>query len=319
LTRSEAELRRESNGRESWVFRAADPRGLLGAHARLVSDAMHPGERVRYLLYSPMWEGRGGPFGIHAEPASHALAVTDARFIVSRDRHDPAAPPEVIEIPFEAVVCLESGSALMLGWLVVHFVEGGSLRSVTVLYRALGRAHFTAAVRASRSLSSPGSDRTRIGSMSWASVWNELGDRFREELEPLVAEAESPIAVATWPAVWARRRRSREGATCAAPEGALVGSDLGLISVGHDPNALPRSPNFGVNALLFPIAALRAVTLVDRTTTGPFVLALRLEIGRRGVAGVVELPFPGERLAAVEDVLAPLGLRDGAGGIAWSS
>jgi len=89
LARPETELRRESNGRESWVFRAADPSELLGVHAEHIGRALDPGEELRYLLYSPMWEGHGGPFDITAPPASHAVAVSERRFLISRDPHLP--------------------------------------------------------------------------------------------------------------------------------------------------------------------------------------------------------------------------------------
>ncbi len=319
LTRPEAELRRESNGLESWVFRAAHPGELLGIHAERVGRALKRGEKLHYLLYSPMWEGRGGPFGIRAEPASHAVAVTDSRFVISRDPHSDAALPTLQSIPFAEVLGIESGSALMLAWLVIHYLRDGSPHLVTVLYRALGRAHFATAVKAYRSLTASALGVAPHAALGWPTVWGEIGERYQEEVQPVLVDAESPLSSVAWPCLPARRRRSRAGLSCAAPEGALVLSTHGLLAVGHDPRALPRSPNFGVNALAVPYATLRAVTLVDRTTSGPFVLAVRIEIGHDATAETLEVPFPGERLPAVENALAPLAQRFAAAGIIWSS
>lgn len=320
LMRPEAELRRESNGRESWVFFAAQPSELLGVHAEQVGRALRPGEEVRYLLYSPMWEGHGGPFGIRATPASHAIAVTESRFLISRDEHVDGAPPTLLSIPFAAVLAVESGSALMLAWLVVYFVEAGAPRPAIVLYRALGRNHVTAAVRACRSAAFPELSGGRGAATTWPAVWDRVGERQREELEPLLAEAEQPLAAAAWPAVVGRRRRGRQDRPIGiAPAGALLVSTRGLLVVGDDPTASPRSPNVGVNAVCIPFDALRAATFEDRTTNGPCVVGLRLEVDRGGANTTAEFLFPGESLREVERTLAALGDHRAVKDIVWSS
>jgi len=319
LARPEAELRRQSNGKESWVFRAAHPSQLLGVHAGQVGQVLRPGEVLHYVLYSPMWEGSGGPFGIRAEPASHAVVVTDSRFMISRDQHSDAVPPTLLSIPFEAVLCVESGSALMLGWLVIRYAEEGSPRAATLLYRALGRAHFAAALRSYRSVSQVDGLVVQSRPARWQGVWDQIGERYREEIEPLLTDFESPISTVAWPALYGRRRkRSRESLVCTAPAGALVVSTHGLFSIGDDPQALPRSPNFGVNALFVPPDALQAVTLADKTASGSFVLALQLRIGRHGAAVPVEVLFPGERLHEVEHALGALAEHPVSKDIAWS-
>jgi hypothetical protein len=59
--------------------------------------------------------------------------------------------------------------------------------------------------------------------------------------------------------------------------------------------------------------------MTDRTTSGAFVLALHLEVGRGRVVQAVELPFPGEKGQAIECAFAPVGKRFAAGGVTWSS
>jgi len=267
-----------------------------------------------------MWVGQGGPFGIRAAPASHGIATTDHRFIISANRHIAGEPPTLVSIPFSAVLCVESGSALMLGWLVIRFMEAGSARSATVLYRALGRKHCLTAVRAYRTALRGGRADRREPATRWTDVSKRIGERAWEELEPLLVEGEEPLAAASWKAVhgWRRRRRA-EHLSCLAPAGAIVVSSDALLVVGGDPNALPRSPNFGINAVCVPFDALRAASLVDVTTSGPCVLALRLELGREGATETVLTPFPGEQLREVEDALARLAGRLALKEVRWSS
>lgn len=102
-----------SSGREPWVYEAETPQDLLGVHAELIASSLLPAEGLRYLLYSPIWDGDWAPFGITAQPASHALAITDTRFLLSRNLHREDAEPEVISIPFERVLWAEYGNAIL--------------------------------------------------------------------------------------------------------------------------------------------------------------------------------------------------------------
>lgn len=320
LARPEAELRRESNGRESWVFRAANPNELLGVHAEQVGRALQPGEALRFLLYSPMWEGHGGPFGIGAPPASHAVAVTERRFVISRDTHIDSEPPALLSIPFSTVLWIESGDAAMFAWLVIRYVDAGAVRSVTVLYRALGQHHFAAAIRAYRAAAFPELCHARTGALPWSAVWRRIGERQREDVEPLLVEAEQPLAVAAWPALagWNRKRGPNQPGFI-APAGALLVSSRGVLAVGDEPPTRVAGIKFGVNAVAVPDDTLRAVTFEDRTTSGPCVVALRLQAGRDAVTSNVEVLFPGESLPEIEAALGACREHPAVREIAWSS
>jgi len=320
LARPEAELRRESTGRESWVFRASRTSELLGVHAGEVGRALPAGETARYLLYSPMWEGSGGPFGIRAAPASHGMAVTERRFIISRDPHAAGTPPTTLSIPYETVLGVESGSALMLAWVVLWHAEAGAPQATTVLYRALGRKHVTALLRAYRAASSP----TRLGDRdclpAWAAVWDKLGARYREEIEPLLLDGERPLSAVAWNTLHGRWRNGRsDHVVSVAPAGGIVASSDGLFLVGEDPQTLQGSPGFGVNVHCVPSDALRAATLADVTTGGPWLLELRLALGRSGATETVLARFPGEQVRQVADALASVAGHLTPRGTPWSS
>src|SRR5437667_6696230 len=113
----------QSTGREPGVFRAERPEELFGVHADLIAAALTPGERLRYLLYAPIWDGGEAPFGIWSHPASHAVAVTEHRFLLSEDRHTKGIIPSVRAIPFDQVLYVELGRALLLGWFAIRFIE----------------------------------------------------------------------------------------------------------------------------------------------------------------------------------------------------
>jgi len=155
-----------SSGKEPYVFKVDNPRHL----ADLIGTTLYPEESLLYLLYSPiwesekrvfdfktapasLWEGERALLGAHIYPASHALAVTDRRFIISEDRHIKGITPTVQVIPFQKVICVDLGSALILGWLGIRFVEKDRISSTGLLFTtSTGRHHFHAAVREYRRL-----------------------------------------------------------------------------------------------------------------------------------------------------------------------
>jgi len=320
LVRPEAELRRESDGRESWVFRASDPAELLGIHADQIRHALFAAEEVRYLVYSPRWDGGGGPFGVRADPASHAVALTDRRFIISRDTHVDGAPPTVLSIPFEAVLCIESGTALMLGWMVIHFADAGSARSATVLHRAIGHDHFAAAIRAYRLQACSDLPARGAPPLAWPEVLSGVEERHREELGPLLIAPELPLSAAAWPALCGRERRRRHGNRVSATQaGAVVGSTHGVFIVGDDPHTPPGSLNFGVNVVCVAAAAVQIVDLMDRTISGPSAVAIRLHLRRGDTSMSLEVAFPGSALDGVRTALGALAIPPAIRQLEWSS
>jgi hypothetical protein len=140
-----------SSGKEPYVFRVERPddlRGLhIGVHADLMERALRPDEGLLYLLYAPVWPEKKGPFGLHATPASHAVAVTKYRFIISEDRHKEGIAPTVQSIPFDQVLYVQLGSALCLGWFVIQFVEGKKTFCTTLFFTATGIGYFETLIR----------------------------------------------------------------------------------------------------------------------------------------------------------------------------
>lgn len=141
-----------SDGRECWIFSAAGPEELFGVHGDAIAGALAPGEPLRRLVYFPIWDATATPFGQPAEPASHALAVTCRRFLLSINAHRRGRPPRVIEVPFERLLAVEWGESLLSGWAALHHVSGGQPAALVWMFRSTaGRHHVVAALRAWRS------------------------------------------------------------------------------------------------------------------------------------------------------------------------
>jgi hypothetical protein len=145
------ETARRHSGHEPYAHRVADPRDLPGTHADNMMAGLAPGEKFRYLLYSPIWEGKWAPFGITTEPASHAIALAHDRFLISRDSHVESAAPPLSTIPSADVLYLQLGSSFCLGWFAVLFAEQAGPACESLLFPAIGRDRFAAAIRQYRS------------------------------------------------------------------------------------------------------------------------------------------------------------------------
>jgi hypothetical protein len=101
-----------------------------------MQKALRRDEGLLYLLYSPIWPGKNGPFGLYAMPASHAVAVTKYRFIISEDRHMEGITPTVQSIPFDKVFYIELGNALLLGWFSIEFIVDDKPSCATLFFPA---------------------------------------------------------------------------------------------------------------------------------------------------------------------------------------
>jgi hypothetical protein len=77
-----------SDGREPWVFSVDRPDELSGRHEALMVRSLPAGERVRHLLYTPLWAGNDAPFGLGAGTPPRESRITppwsEARASVSR-------------------------------------------------------------------------------------------------------------------------------------------------------------------------------------------------------------------------------------------
>ena len=282
-----------SHGHEPFVYRAERPKDLLGVHAEVIADGLLPGEPLRYLLYAPIWDGRDAPFGIHAEPASHAVAVAEDRFLISRNTHTEGIEPTLRIIPFNKVLVVELGTAHLLGWFSIRFADGNSLGRHSILCRSVAIEHFASAVREYRSADARARRRElRQFPAQWKRVWQKMSVPQAREMRPLVADGERPLAVIQTRQRWAFRRGFWGNVpVCLACEGVLVATDLGLLHAGDEPAPGPGHRTYGVDVASVPWQALMGARIRREVRHGQLLPHLRLELRRGDVTTVLDMPF----------------------------
>lgn len=298
-----------SNGREPWIFRATDPQELCGRHADLIASALDPRDRVHYLLYSPIFDARCGLFGIHGAPASHAVALTQDRFVISSDPHANARPATVESVPLEKILAVELGSALVLGWLAIRFAADNTLRSVVVLFGTSGTHHFEALVRAQRRLAAPW---VAMGaeSVPRAELWRSTLPYLGAAVEPLLLDDEQIVCALHWHEAW-RSVRSRWTTTqaCTSTPGLLLASRLGVLWVASEPRVRPNVLSFGVNATSIRWSALRGAS-VEQGAGDHSTPRLRLALESHGVSLGLDIQLDDQGARAASHAIEWLGRRD---------
>jgi len=288
-----------TSGRECWVFRAHTPDELCGYHPRLIGSALAPGERLHYLLYSPVFDAKDGPFRVGGAPGSHAVGITANAFLVSRDPHAEEPRQSITRIALDAVSSVEIGCALALGWVVVRFAGPRGPASCPVLFGGQGMEHFRAVVRAYRRL---GRDERALSEarLDWPKVWHNVPTYIRTELEPLVEETERPLAMLRTPERWtAEKRWWGRRPVCASASGLLVATSRGLLWAASEPRPRPEGLSFGVNVTVVRPDRVRGAAIASRESMG----VLRLRAGGKEASYDLEVPFDGEDVALAQEIV----------------
>jgi hypothetical protein len=290
----------KSRGRELHVFKADSPEGLLGVHTDLIASSLKPEERIHYLLYAPIREAGNAPFGIHAETASHALAVTDHRFLISKDRHIDKVTPTVQDIPFSQVICVEIGSALLLGWLAIHFIENGQLSCASLFYTARGSHHFERAIHAFRQLYGKTNNHWPAESIPWTEVWEQTPKPQTEILKSIILEEEKPAYLFHSTETWGTEKRRRKQ-VCLATEGLLLITDWGVLHAVDERPISPHILSYGVNVYCIPPGVLYSASYLEKEEHGLCRHILRLQAGKPPAIMNIDIPFDGNAHDNVAD------------------
>ncbi len=293
-----------SCGREVMVFPVEGPEDLPGVHPTLIGSALRPGERLHCLLYAPIWDGEGAPFGFHGEPGSHAVAVTDDRLLVSRDAHRKRLAPSLQVIPFANVLSVEFGGSLLPGWFVVRYSDGARVAAATILYEATyGVEHFGALVRGYRAAARPVRRPPVPSPLAWPELWRRVAPRQAGRLRPVLVEGESLVAYACSAQTWGTRSSLwGKAPVCVAEEGALVVTDRGVVHVVNEPDLRPGIWSYGINVCCIPHEALRSCRVVEQVCAGVPLQHLRLGLARGQAAWDMDIPV-GDLSARVADCL----------------
>jgi hypothetical protein len=299
-----------SHGREPFVYRAQQPRDLLGVHAEVIASGLSPGKPLRYLFYCPIWAGHKAPFGIHAEPASHAVAVAEDRFLISRNPHIEGVEPTLAVIPFDKVLLVELGTAHLLGWFSIRFVGGGEVNRLSMLFRSVGIEHFEAAVREYRMADAKDHPGGQVHNPAqWKQIWARMPKPQAAGMKPLIAKGESALGVVRTSQSWEIRKRFwREVPVCLSCDGVLIVTNLGLVYAADETSVSPGMRSYGVNVSCIPRRAIAAASVRHELTGSTFSGRLRLELRCGHTVMPFELPFDERAATRVVAVASQFGL-----------
>lgn len=297
-----------SSGHEPCACRVEDARDLPPRHADAMTAALMPGEKLRYLLYSPIWDGNQAPFGITAEPASHAVAVAHDRFLVSRYSHAEGATPTLRVIPFSDVLYVQLGSSFCLGWFAVLFAEQARAAYEPLLFRALSRDCFAAAICEYRRSSAEAlSQSPATPGAAWKELWRQCSHSQAERIQELLFPGERPMGALRSSEQWVEQRGLwKRKWSCISCEGLLLGTNIGVFHVARETYERPVTWNIGMNVVHVPYAAIRSATIAQKVILGKRLHHVRLILARRNVATCLEVPFDESDIETAEGLVRHL-------------
>lgn len=314
--------RSRSSENEPHVLKVDEPRQLLGVHADLMEGALGPGEKILYLIYSPLWESEkalldlrkatGAPWESKKEilrvpvyPSSNAVAVTEKRFVISEDRHLQGILPTVQSIPYDRVVSVRLGSALLLGWFTMQYEENEKLASTALLYPArTGIGHFHRAVREYRKRLKPIDRHQMLPSRLWAEVWLRASSLQMERLQFLQREAEYPSFLTHSSETWGTEKQFwRRIPVCIKAKSLFVATNFGFFYAVDEPPKKPGMHKLGVDVCCLPPEAIKSAVLVEEPGDGKIPPFLKLGVGRTSTLAPMEIPLDLDASRSASDLV----------------
>ena len=293
----------ESSGREPHVFRADKPNGLLGIHRTQIAASIEPHEKIYYLINAPIREAHAIPFGIKAEPASHAVAVTQGRFIVSRNSHRHEEQPTIHSIPFPNIAFVELGNSLLLGWTAIHYSDADRSACLSFAFNAKGFHHFVAAIRAYRCLRSH--DPAELDHAGHSPVVSPPQTPPKEEiplLQAILTENEQIEQFFNFEETWYKPRKRGESASCLTPKSMVAITNHGLIHIIEQPPLRPKMISFGINACFFTLDTVDSVQWIRPEDNQPLHFNMRFGIKIGCVSFAHNLCFNSEQIDVAKEL-----------------
>jgi hypothetical protein len=293
----------KSSGKEPYVFCVEKPGDLLGVHADLMEEALCPEEPLLYLIYSPIWPGKKGPFGLRATPASHAVAVTKYRFIISENQHQEGVAPTIQSIPFDEVFYVQLGHALSLGWFSIQSVEERKTFCTTLFFTTTGIAHFERLIREYRRHTVANCSQL-LKKIDWGDVWHRTPMTQLDRLKSLVLKEEIPFNLIRSSELWClEKKRWGKTPVYLSTNGILISTSFGFIHATDEPCIRPKVFSFGVNVSCIAFDALKSAQLLQKRIHGQDLPFLRLELSRRNLVVDFDIPFDQSNLKEARDLL----------------
>jgi hypothetical protein len=194
----------DSSGKEDWVFGVKHPCELIGVHAKLIDAQLKESEKVEYCIYSPRVSSISTPFGLKAAESSSGVCVTDKRFIISNNKHIKGIESTLSSINFEDILYFNIGSAMLLSWFSLGFINQGELSRATIIFSSNGKHHFQKALRIfKKHCLTINTDDFKLDSSSPAAFIYKIKDKIhRDYLKTFLSEQEKCILTFSCRYIW---------------------------------------------------------------------------------------------------------------------
>lgn len=290
-------------GSESWVVATSRVDELCGHHARLMAGAIEGDECVRSIVYAPLREVGGGPFGMAPLRGSHAIALTDRALIITRDPHDGVHAPDVARVLRHSVVCCTLGEALTLGWLVVTASGPAGPERHRAIFASSGIRYIREIVCALRGDARP-PDASPGADPFWPRLWSASPPYLSAQLSPLLVAGERPLAVVAGAETWEIPRRSTP--RCASTAAMIVATDHGLLVARSDAPPRPGTLVFGVEVHSICWADVRAIAAEEIRVGSSATTVCAITIDQGAGTWTDRVPIGARTREEVARLLAPL-------------
>jgi hypothetical protein len=196
----------ESSGKEDWVFSVKHPCELIGVHAKLIDAQLKESEKVEYCIYSPRVSSTSTPFGLKAVESSSGVCVTDKRFIISNNKHIKGTEPAITSINFEDILYSNIGSAMLLSWFSITYIQDRQMKQLNILFSSNGKHHFAKAIRVYKKYRRPiNTDDFVLDTSVPASFIHKVTDSIhRNYLKTLMSSGEKCIVTFSCQYIWGK-------------------------------------------------------------------------------------------------------------------
>jgi hypothetical protein len=196
----------ESSGKEDWVFSVKHPCELIGVHAKLIDAQLKESEKVEYCIYSPRVSSTSTPFGLKAVESSSGVCVTDKRFIISNNKHIKGTEPAITSINFEDILYSNIGSAMLLSWFSITYIQDRQMKQLNILFSSNGKHHFAKAIRVYKKYHRPiNTDDFVLDTSVPASFIHKVTDSIhRNYLKTLMSSGEKCIVTFSCQYIWGK-------------------------------------------------------------------------------------------------------------------
>ena len=284
-----------SSGDEPRVYQAFTTDDLMGYHGGLMARQLKNADEPRFMLYAPIWDGDSAPFGFTGRPASHGLAVTADRFVITRNFHTEGVPHSAQIIPFGQVLCVHVGTVHLMGWFAVRHADGGRVVTTTIFHKATGTDLFIEAIRAYRTATRPAALRglaAPASGLTWEHLWGKTPRwSLIRQFTPLLLDGEQPLGlIRSGQARASGRRGWRKSSHSLAGESVLVETTERLLQAVREPEVQPGVRSYGLNFTSICRQAVRSASLLDAAVKG-VPLSLRLTLATGTGEMTLDVPF----------------------------